>query len=295
LATRNAAIFVAVAALALASGCESARAQVSAGPQGPEQGVIRRQPWLIPAQDGVTLMRTTVFRPPGAGPFPLAVVNHGSTQNELRRAAFRVPQFTAISRWLVARGYVVAVPQRPGHGETGGPYFEDQGTCANADYGKAGYGAAASIAAAIRFMTGQPFVRLPGVVVVGQSAGGWGALAFASQKPPQVAAVVAFAPGRGGRVNDVPGRNCAPDRLVAVARAFGATARLPTLWLYAENDSYFGPALSKRLVEAFRSAGGHAEYHLFPPIGDDGHQMIANPDAVAIWGPVVAKFLSGVK
>jgi dienelactone hydrolase len=278
-------------AFAAVIGCEAARAQNSAGPQGPEQGVIRRQPWLIPAQDKVTLMWTTVYRPPGAGPFPLAVVNHGSNQNELRRAEFRAPQFLTLSRWLVERGYAVAVPQRPGHGETGGPYFEDQGRCANVDFNKAGYGAAASIAAAIEYMSRQAFVRPSGVVVIGQSAGGWGALALAAQNPPQVSAVVAFAPGRGGRVNNVPGNNCAPDRLVATARAFGAKAKVSTLWLYAENDSYFAPALSKRLVEAFRSAGGRAEYHLFPPIGADGHQMIRDPAAVAIWGPVVAKFL----
>ena len=105
-------------------------------------GVIRRQSWLIPAQDRITLMRTRVFRPPGAGPFPLAVIAHGSTQNEIRRAEFRAPQYPALTEWLVARGYAVAVPQRPGHGETGGPYHEAQGGCANADFaqGRAGCG-----------------------------------------------------------------------------------------------------------------------------------------------------------
>jgi dienelactone hydrolase len=289
------AILAATLAIVGAIGHETARAQNSGGPQGPEQGVIRRQDWFIPAQDGTTMMRSTVYRPPGAGPFPLAVVNHGSTQNELRRAEFRVPRFTAVSRWLVGRGYAVAVPQRPGHGATGGPYLEQQGRCANVDYAKAGYGAAASIAAAIEYMTRQPFVRPNGVLVVGQSAGGWGALALAARNPPNVAAVIAFAPGRGGRVDNVPNRNCAPDRLVAAARAFGAKAKVPTLWLYAENDSYFGPDLSRRLVEAYRSAGGRADYRLFPPIGDDGHRMIDLPQAVPVWGPVTAKFLDALR
>ena len=83
------------------------------------------------------MMWTTVFRPPGAGPFPLAVINHGSTQNELRRAGYAAPQYTALTEWLVAHGYAVAVPQRPGHGKTGGTYYEDQGGCANADFRKA--------------------------------------------------------------------------------------------------------------------------------------------------------------
>ncbi len=61
-----------------------------------------------------------MFRPPGAGPFPLAVINHGSTQNALQRAQYRTPEYRALTEWLVAHGYAVAVPQRPGHGKTGG-------------------------------------------------------------------------------------------------------------------------------------------------------------------------------
>jgi hypothetical protein len=128
---------------------ESARTQKSSGPQGPEEGVIRRQSWLIPAEDLSTMMWTTVFRPPGAGPFPLAVINHGSTQNELQRAGYRIPEYLALTEWLVAHGYAVAVPQRPGHGKTGGTYFEDQGGCAKADFRKAGLNTAGSIAAAV--------------------------------------------------------------------------------------------------------------------------------------------------
>ena len=116
---------------------ESAHAQITHGPQGPEEGVIRRQLRLIPAHDRASMMRVTLFRPPGAGPFPLVIVNHGSTQNEMQRAAYRLPDYPALTQWFVTRGYAVAVPQRPGHGETGGPYYEDQGGCANADYRKA--------------------------------------------------------------------------------------------------------------------------------------------------------------
>ena len=275
--------------LVLAS--ESSRAQNSIGPQGAEEGVIRRQTWLIPAQDRSTLMWTTVFRPPGDGPFPLAVVNHGSTHNELRRATYPLPEYAAVTEWLVARGYAVAVPQRPGHGKTGGPYYEDQRGCDNADFRRAGQGAADAIAAAMDFMVHQKFVRSTGAVAIGQSAGGWGALALSAYRLRPLQAVVAFAPGLGGRIDDVAGRNCAPDRLVAAAPAYGEKASVPTLWLYAENDSYFPPALSRRLVDAFRRGGGKAQYELLPAVGPEGHDMITRPDAVPAWGPVVERFL----
>jgi dienelactone hydrolase len=274
---------------------ESARTQKSSGPQGPEEGVIRRQSWLIPAQDLSTMMWTTVFRPPGAGPFPLAVINHGSTQNELRRAGYAAPQYTVLTEWLVAHGYAVAVPQRPGHGKTGGTYYEDQGGCANADFRKAGLNTAASITAAIGFMIRQPFIRKNGAVAIGQSAGGWGALALASQNYPPVKAVIAFAPGRGGRIDGVTGRNCAPDRLAAAARQFGEKTRIPSLWIYAENDSFFPPEQSKRLVEGFRMAGGRADFHLLPPVGNDGHELIHSREGAALWAPLLEKFLNNAR
>jgi dienelactone hydrolase len=279
----------------LVFGAATARAQVSIGPQGAEEGVIRRQNWLIPAQDRITLMRTTVFRPPGNGPFSLAVINHGSTQNEIRRAAYRLPQYAMLTEWLVARGYAVAVPQRPGHGETGGPHYEAQGGCASADFAKAGQGAAASIAAAIDYLGRQPFVRKTGTVAFGHSAGGWGVLALTSHSLPPLAGVVAFAPGLGGRADDVAGKNCASDRLIAAARGFGDKARVPSLWLYAGNDSYFSPELSKRMVDAFRAGGGRADYQLLPAVGSDGHEFIQSPDAVTLWGPMVERFLKSMK
>jgi dienelactone hydrolase len=279
----------------LAFGVATARAQVSIGPQGSEEGVIRQQSWLIPAQDRITLMRTTLFRPQGNGPFPLAVINHGSTQNEIRRAAYRLPQYKTLTEWLVARGYAVAVPQRPGHGETGGPYFEAQGGCADADFAKAGQGAAASIAAAIDYLSRQPFVRKTGTVAFGHSAGGWGALALSTHTLRPLAGVVAFAPGLGGRIDDAAGKNCAPDRLIAAARGFGEKARVPSLWLTANNDSYFSPELSKRMIEAFRAGGGRADYRLLQAIGSDGHEFIHSPDAVALWAPLVERFLKTVR
>src|SRR4051794_24602619 len=53
----------------------------SPGPQGAETGAWRSQKWLIPLPDEQLLMHATVLRPPGRGPFPLAVINHGSIQS----------------------------------------------------------------------------------------------------------------------------------------------------------------------------------------------------------------------
>jgi dienelactone hydrolase len=262
------------------------------GPQGAEGGASRQQLWLLPIPGERLLMHATVMRPAGPGPFPLAVINHGSIQSADVREKYGMPEYPIASQWFLDRGYAVVLPQRPGHGATGGPYFEDQGLCESPDYRQAGLRTADSIEAAIDYMTAQPFVRRSGVVVVGQSAGGWGALALASRNPRTVTAVVNFAGGRGGRSDNKPDNNCAPGRLVAAAGDFGRTARIPTLWIYSENDIYFAPALSKRLGEAFRDAGGNVEYHLLPPLGADGHLLINSAAAAALWVPIIAQFLA---
>jgi dienelactone hydrolase len=286
---------IAVALAVLACAEAVSRSEAAAGPQEPEKGALRRQLWLISFPAAKVDMRTLVFRPHGDGPFPLAVINHGSTQDAEGRAGTPLNEFEALTTWFVRRGYAVAIPERPGHGRTGGPYLEDQGDCDEADYRRSGLATAASIEVAITFMTAQPFVRRSGVIVVGQSAGGWGGIALASRNPPEVKAVINFSGGRGGRSYDRSNNNCSPERLISALREFGRTARVPTLWMYTENDSYFPPDLSRRMAEEFGLAGGSVEYHLLPPFGDEGHVLAESRDTAQIWGPTLEAFLARLR
>ena len=273
----------------------AATAQTVPEPQSAEDRAQDRQLWLLSIPGERVRMHAYVFRPPGLGPFRLAVINHGSIQAQDVREKYRMPNYPLATQWFLEHGYAVVLPQRPGHGETGGPYFEDQGMCVDPDYRQSGLRTAGSIEAAIDDMRAQPFVQRSGVVVVGQSAGGWGALALASRNLPSVAAVVNFAGGRGGRSDNRPNTNCAPDRLVTTAADFGRTARTPTLWFYAENDTYFGPKLSRRMADAYRSTGGNVDYHLLPPSGTEGHLLIYSRDAATVWGPTLTKFLATIE
>lgn len=227
----------------------------------------------MPSADSSTASRAILFRPPGEGPFRLALIAHASTQNAIRRAQMKQPDYAALAHVMVAQGFAVIVPERPGHGATGGPYLEDQGGCADADYRKAGRATADSIAAALAFMRAQPFVRKDGVIVVGHSAGGWGALALAARDVSGLARIVVFAPGRGGRADNRASNVCAADRLVATAGTFGKGAKVPVTWLVAENDSYFSPALSRRMADAFRAAGGRVDLRVLPAFGSEGHEV----------------------
>lgn len=268
-----------------------AAAQISLGPQAGEGEPDRRQQWLLPSPDPATPAHAILFRPPGEGPFPLAIVAHATSQNVLRRAQMPQPEYRALAAWLVARGFAVLVPERPGHGATGGRYLEDQGGCDEADYAKAGRATADSIAAALDFMRGQSLVRRDGVVIAGHSAGAWGALALAERNPPGVSAIIAFAPGRGGHANDLPNRVCAPHTLISAAAEFGKSARVPVTWLVAANDTYFAPALSRQMADAFRAGGGTVEFRVLAASGSEGHWLPETEGGVKMAAPELARAL----
>jgi dienelactone hydrolase len=273
---------------------QPAAAQVSLGAQGPEGDPDRRQQWLVPSPDSAPAAHAILFRPPGEGPFPLAIVAHATSQNVLRRAQMPQPEYRALAAWLVARGFSVLVPERPGHGATGGRYLEDQGGCDEADYARAGRATADSIAAALDFMRGQSFVRQDGAVIVGHSAGAWGTLALAERNPKGVAAIVAFAPGRGGHANDLPNQVCAPHTLIAAAREFGNGARVPVTWLVAANDSYFSPALSKQIADAFRAGGDKVDFRVLAAVGSEGHWLAETESGVNSAAPELARALKAL-
>ncbi|HYS46747.1 MAG TPA: alpha/beta fold hydrolase [Rhizomicrobium sp.] len=265
-------VFFAAAVLA-ALGMQAAAAQQNLGSQGAEGEPGRLQQWLVPSPDLGTPAHAVLFRPSGDGPFPLALIAHATTQNVLRRAQMTQPEYRALAGYLVARGFAVLVPERPGHGATGGKYLEDQGGCDEADYAKSGRATADAITAAMGFARKQPFIRPERMVVIGHSAGAWGALALAGENPKDVAAIIAFAPGRGGRANDQPNQVCAPHTLIAAASEFGKGARVPVTWLVAANDSYFSPALSRQLADAFRNGGGSVDFRVLAAYGSEGHWL----------------------
>ena len=48
---------------------------------------------------------------------------------------------------------------------------------------------------------------------------------------------------------------------------------MPVSWLVAANDSYFSPALSQQLADAFRSGGGKVDFRALAAYGGEGHWL----------------------
>jgi dipeptidyl aminopeptidase/acylaminoacyl peptidase len=272
---------------------QGAVAQPAFGPQGVEGEPNRVQAWLVPSPDPNLASHAILYRPPGEGPFRLAVIAHASTQNVLQRAVMPQPQYRPLAALLVARGFAVLVPERPGHGATGGDYLEDQRGCDDADYAHAGRATAEEITAAAAYLRRQAFIRRDGTVIIGHSAGGWGALALAAADPAEISEIVVLAPGRGGQPNGIPNQICAPHMLLAVAGEFGRGARIPVSWLVAANDGYFPPEFSRKLVDAFRAGGGNADFRVLPAYDGEGHWMAETENGVKLLSAELDRALKG--
>ena len=248
----------------------------------------------VPGPDG-SVLQLRLCPAPGAGDHPLALINHGAqSRPEIRVQLVPQPCEAEPVRWFNQRGYTVALPLRRGHGASTGDWVEGFGPCEDPDFLRVGRETARDIQAALNALLGTPGILPTGAIVLGESAGGWGSIALASQRPAGVAAVINVAGGRGGWAGGRARTNCAAARLVENVAVFGATARLPMLWLYAGNDSFFGPVLAGGLFKSFTRAGGQAEMTMLPPWEQDGHYFFFGDGGSRLWGPRVEDFLASL-
>ena len=266
---------------------------VVAGTAPPVRGTETDTPVRIPFAGSITL-EAAVSTPAGDGPFPLAIVSHGSGPDT--RTMHPATGYLGLLRtWLLEQGYALVVPMRRGYGTSGGGFAEGLRSCERPDfdYTAPSLAAADDIEAALRYMRTRSFVDAARIVRVGHSAGGMASLAEASRNPEGVVAVVNFA---GGRAFPPEGQRsgfvCNADRLVEAMAQFGRTTRVPSLWIYSTNDQALGPAFARRMFNAFAARGAVAELVLAPPYGNDGHELVNR--SLTFWPSVVGAFLKKV-
>lgn len=243
---------------------------------------LNEQVVMVPAMSGghPVELETTVFKPPGEGPFPLVIMNHGKALGNPRSQ--NRDRFLVISKEFVKRGYAVVIPMRTGFSKSTGEYI-DRGC----DMTAHGYAQAEDLQGTLQYLRTQPWADAERVLVAGQSYGGLTALAFGTQQFPGVKGLINFAGGL-----KMHGGNCQWQASLEKAFAnYGAKTSLPSLWFYGENDHHFGPELASRLHSAYVQAGGMARLVAYGPFKKDAHGMSASRDGVKIWWPETEKFL----
>ncbi len=237
------------------------------------------QPELIEFRSGDLDLKGFIWKPPGAGPFPAILWNHGSEKNP--------GAVDSVAAFFVTRGYVFFVPHRRGQGRSPGPYIMDQlktaGSVAERSLmlvklHEAQFG---DQLAALTYLKRLPFVDQRRLTVMGFSFGG-------------IQTMLAAGRGSGYRV----AVNCSgaaqtwsssPDlqrRLIAAAR----TAAMPVFFLQAQNDYDLTP--NRVLSEQVKASGKRAESRVYPAHGisaQDGHGFCVR--GVNVWGPDAVRFI----
>lgn len=271
-------VAIALAALASTVWCGPAVAQAAMPAQSAEQVVMVPK---VSAETTVDL-ETTIFRPPGDGPFPMVVINHGKSPG---KPAFQGrARFAAQTAEFVRRGYVVALPMRQGFSKSGGRYVG--GSC---DVSGNGMMQAEDVVAALDYLVQLPYIDATRIVVIGQSHGGLSTMALSAIGYPGVVGVVNFA---GGLRND----NCVgwENNLIDAFGDYGRRARYPSLWIYGDNDAYWPWPLPERMFNSYKATvSGAARDAQFVDVGEfdgDSHRLFSSRAGVAVWLPAVEAF-----
>lgn len=278
-----------ILALLLAGPC---LAQGASEPPAPV-GVVEERTRLavtIDAKDYA--LDTLVVRLPGEGKLPVALITHGSSAGGGRRAKVR----GWLGEWahdLAHRGWLAVAVMRRGYGDSEGEVADNAGTCASPDVGRYLDAHADDLEAALRSIGRRPDADMDRVLAVGDSAGGAAVMALAARPSVRLAAVVNVSGGLTplGPFQRDPACAAYEADLVWNFARFGTAARMPTLWLYAENDGLFRPGLVSRMRAAFTGTGGRAELVMLPPFRDDGHGLFYRPGGKRALLPELDRFL----
>jgi dienelactone hydrolase len=244
---------------------------------------LNEQVVMVPAVSGSRNieLETTIFKPPGDGPFPLVIMNHGKALGNPRSQAR--DRFVVVSREFVKRGYAVVIPMRKGFSKSTGDYADH-----GCDMTGNGLSQAEDLDGTLDYLRTQSWADSTRIIVAGQSYGGLTAMAFGTHH--NLAGVKGLINFAGGL--KMHGGDCGwQASLVKALAAYGSRTALPSLWFYGENDQHFGPALATRMYNAYVRAGGHAKLITYGPFKKDAHGMVGSRDGVKIWWPETEKFL----
>jgi dienelactone hydrolase len=210
------------------------------------------------------------------GPLPIALITHGKSANLADMLALRANDYGPYARDLARRGYLSVVVLRRGFGQSDGP-MPVAVTCNTDTFANFFSADADDLQGALDIASKRPDADPKRAIAIGVSAGGAAVMALAARNPKNLKGVINVSGGL--QTPDCPKE----DVLVNAFKSYGESSRIPTIWLYANNDSLFGPKLVERMQSAYLDGGGDVKLVMFDKFGDDGHFIFSEAAGRVKW------------
>ena len=230
-------------------------------------------------------MPVHIFKPEGAGPFTVLLFSHGRAASTSARASFSTPIPNGHVDFWLRKGFAVVAPIRPGYGPNGGPDRESSGSKVNsathqcqsegdlAPFLRRGLHA---LRATHDWVRAQPWAKRDSMILEGQSVGGLLTVVYGAENPSGVIGFINFSGGAAGYPAEQIGHSCSENQISQAFANAGQKNRTPNLWLYAENDGFWGPEAPRRWHDVFSK--GNPQQTTFirtaPLKGNDGHFLL---------------------
>lgn len=197
---------------------------------------------------------------------PIALITHGKSSHLADMLESKASDYSGPARDLARRGYLAVVVMRRGFGQSDGPMAATV-SCATTTFADRFAADADDLQGALDAVSKRPDADPTRVIAIGVSAGGAAAVALSARNLKNLRGVISISGGL--RMPDCPKE----DVLVNAYKDFGLASRVPNLWIYARNDSFFGPALVERMQTAFLDGGGDVKLVMYEKFGNDGHNL----------------------
>jgi dienelactone hydrolase len=219
------------------------------------------------------------------GKLPIALIAHGKPGSEGRMLDERSGEYLRQARDLARRGWLAVVAMRRGYGGSDGPAPVPL-SCASPSLLGRFASEADDVQAVLAAIAKRPDADGSRMIAIGVSAGGAAVAALSARNPPGLAAVINVSGG-------LRFPTCSKeDALVAAFKEFGAKSRVPNLWIYAKNDSFFSSELVARMQNAFLDGGGDVKLVMLEADERyDGHVIFSHATGRGKWLPQMDAFL----
>jgi len=215
----------------------------------------------------------TIWRDDAIKKAPYLLFSHGRAGTDQERGKFGRSSEKRNSEYFVSKGFTVILPTRIGYGVSGGPDADYSGACGNKNYLEARKVSVDQSKQVLNHVLDFSYIDKSKGIVVGQSVGGFTTIGLSAENIPGLKGAINFAGGDGGDPIKSAEKPCGDYLIKDTFAKYGASNKVPTLWLYSVNDKFWGEQLPKDWFVAFQKAGGKGQFISLPAYKEDGHSI----------------------